>query len=206
MRLAVLQARMTSSRFPGKMMQPLAGEPLLARLIERIGFARRIDRLVIATSKELSDDPIAQLCQARGTDCYRGNLDDVLDRVYQAALLAGARTVIRLTGDCPLLDPAVVDATIELFETGSFDYTSNVHPPTFPDGLDVEVMRFEVLETAWREAKASREREHVTPYVYREGTQFRIGNYRQSQDLSALRWTVDNADDYQLVNKIYTEL
>jgi spore coat polysaccharide biosynthesis protein SpsF len=203
---AILQARTSSRRLPGKVLLPLLGRPLLERLVERIRQARRVDQLVVATSTEPSDDAIAALCANVGVACFRGSLDDVLDRFYRAALGTGAKTLARITGDCPLLDPAVLDGVIDTFERGGFDYASNVHPPTFPDGLDVEVMRFPALETAWREAKLPFEREHVTPYLYREGTQFRLGNHANDRDLSKLRWTVDNREDFALVEKIYGAL
>jgi len=204
--LAVLQARLSSSRLPGKVLLPVLGRPMLALQIERLRRSRRLDLLVVATSDEFADDPIADMCAKENVECFRGSLDDVLDRFYMAARQYNPKTVVRLTGDCPLADAAVIDACIDLFRAGDFDYASNALRPSFPDGLDVEVIRAECLEQAWREAALPSEREHVTPFIHGHPERYRIGHYRHSQDLSALRWTVDEPEDLDFVRAVYAEL
>ena len=204
--IAVLQARFSSTRFPGKVLKPLFGQPMLVRQIQRISRAVSIDRIVVATSTEESDDPIAGLCRNIEVDCYRGSLDDVLDRMYRAAMTTGSKTVMRLTGDCPLADPAVLDDLNDFFFQGGYDYASNTIKPTFPDGLDAEVMRLECMEAAWREAMLPSEREHVTPFIYNRPERFRLGDFRRESDLSGLRWTVDEPRDFEFVSRIYETL
>jgi len=204
--IAVLQARFSSTRLPGKVLKPLFGQPMLARQIERISRATSIEKIVVATSAEESDDPIASLCRDIEVGCYRGSLDDVLDRMYGAAVTTGSKTVMRLTGDCPLADPAVLDDLNDYFFQGDYDYASNTIKPTFPDGLDAEVMRLECMEAAWREAILPSEREHVTPFIYNHPERFRLGDFRHETDLSGLRWTVDELRDFEFVSRIYETL
>lgn len=204
--LAILQARTSSSRLPGKVLRPILGEPMLARQIERLRRSAHIAPLVVATSTEASDDPLAGLCDRLGVPCHRGSLNDVLDRFYQAAKPLQPAHLIRLTGDCPLADPAVIDACIDYHLAGDYDYTTNALQPTFPDGLDVEVFRFKCLEEAWAEATLTSEREHVTPFIHRRPERYRIGHYRQAEDLSWLRWTVDQPADFEVVERIYNAL
>ncbi len=206
MNLAVLQARTSSSRLPGKVLKPILGVPMLVRQIERLRGSRLIDGLIVATSTEASDDAIEQLCRANKVECFRGQLNDVLDRFYQAAKPAHPDHVVRLTGDCPLSDPQLIDKIIDYHLKGNFDYTSNTIEPTYPDGLDAEVFRFACLEKAWREAKLQSEREHVTPFLYKASSGFKTANYKNNVDLSALRWTVDEPLDLELVEIIYGEL
>lgn len=204
--LAILQARTSSSRLPGKVLKPLLGEPMLARHIERLRRSRHLDPLVVATSAEGGDDALVELCNRLGVRCHRGSLDDVLDRFYQAAKPLQPDHLVRLTGDCPLADPQVIDACIDFHLAGGYDYTSNAIQATFPDGLDVEVFRFACLEDAWREATLASEREHVTSFIYRRPERYRIGHYRQERDLSWLRWTVDRPEDFAVVETIYRAL
>lgn len=201
--LAILQARVSSSRLPGKVLLPILGEPMLFRQIERIRRAEHIDQLIVATSTDPSDDILARDCAGRGVVCVRGNLDDVLDRFVSSALPYLPEVIIRLTGDCPLTDPVLIDAMMERFEMGKLDYLSNADPPTFPDGLDVEVMRFECLLAAHREAKLPSEREHVTPFLRAHPERFRLGNFQSATNLSALRWTVDEPQDLEFVRSVY---
>jgi spore coat polysaccharide biosynthesis protein SpsF len=168
--------------------------------------ARKIDRLVVATSGEPDDEPIEALCKKAGVDCHRGSLNDVLDRVVKAARPYNPDWIVRLTGDCPVADPAVIDAAVEMALTGDYDYVTNATEPTFPDGLDVEVVRASVLETAWREAVLASEREHVTAFVHKRPERFRIGQLRHPVDLSHLRWTVDEPDDFELITRFYERL
>jgi spore coat polysaccharide biosynthesis protein SpsF len=204
--LGILQARASSRRLPGKVLKPILGRPMLERQIERLRRAKRMDKLVVATSTDASDDAIAALCQSLGVDCFRGSLDDVLDRFYQAARRYAPRAVVRLTGDCPLADPTVIDRLVEMHLSGGVDYSSNVIRRTYPDGLDVEVMEFHCLETAWREATLPSEREHVTPFIRGQGERYRFGNLVAPLDLSNYRWVVDDPEDFIFVSAIYEAL
>jgi spore coat polysaccharide biosynthesis protein SpsF len=204
--LAILQARASSTRLPGKVLKPILGRPMLALQIERVGRSRRIDKLLVATSLDTSDDPIAALCRESGVSCFRGSLDDVLDRFYQAAAELKPASVVRLTGDCPLADPVVIDQLIQLHIARRDDYTSNTLTRTFPDGLDAEVMRFACLETAWREAALPSEREHVTPFIYHHSQRFKLGGLNQADDLSHWRWVVDEPADFAFISRIYEAL
>ncbi|MHB8840890.1 MAG: cytidylyltransferase domain-containing protein [Candidatus Aquicultor sp.] len=204
--LAILQARTSSTRLPGKVLKPILGVPMLLRQIERIKHSRLIDRLVVATSTDLTDDPIEQLCLHNDIACFRGDLDDVLDRFYQAAKPFQPDHMVRLTGDCPLADPQLIDKVIETHIKGVFDYTSDALEPTYPDGLDAEVFRFLCLEQAWREAELPSHREHVTAFIYQQPDRFRIGVVKNDIDLSQLRWTVDELVDFELVTRVYEAL
>lgn len=204
--LALLQARVTSSRLPGKVLLPLLGEPMLFRQIERIRRVARIDQLIVATSVSPSDDVIALACAERDIVCGRGSLDDVLDRFVRCAEPYAPEILIRLTGDCPLADPELLEVMLQEFEQGTFDYLTNADPPTFPDGLDIEIMRFSCLMDAHREATLPSHREHVTPYLRAHPAKFRLGNHRSKVDLSELRWTVDEARDFAFIQSIYENL
>lgn len=204
--LAILQARMSSSRLPGKVLRPVMGRPMLELQVERLRRCPSLSDLLVATSREGSDDPIREFCRSKGLRCSSGSLDDVLDRFYQAAKPLRPENVVRLTADCPLTDPDVNEAVVGFFESGDFDYVSNALERTFPIGLDIEVMRFAALERAWKEATLPSQREHVTPYIYQNPSLFRIGHYRNTEDLSGLRWTVDHDQDLQFVAKIYEAL
>lgn len=202
--VGVLQARSSSRRLPRKVLSDLAGAPMILRQVERLRRASRLDRLVIATTTDPSDGPLVEVCESAGLAVHRGSVDDVLERVIGAA--AGAAHVARLTGDCPLTDPDIVDLVIETHLAGRHDYTSNAHERTFPDGLDVEVMRYDALARAALEATLPSEREHVTPYLYGHPELFDLGSVTQGRDLSALRWTVDEAVDLEFVRQVYGAL
>ena len=204
--LAILQARVSSTRLPGKVLKPILGEAMLLRQIDRVARAQYIDKLVVATSVDQSDDAIQVLCENNGITCFRGSLDDVLDRFYKAAKAYNPDHVVRLTGDCPLADPTVIDQVIQSHVEQGADYTSNTMEPTFPDGLDVEVMRYTCLQVAWQQAKLPYQREHVTQYVIKNPGQFCIVTVKNNVDLSSLRWTVDEPEDFQLVTAIYQAL
>ncbi len=204
--LAVLQARYSSSRLPGKVLKPILGEPMLYRQIERVLRSNSIDKLVVATSVDCSDDAIEKMCVEKNIDCFRGSLNDVLDRFYQVARKYNPRYVMRLTGDCPLFDPELADKLVSFFEHGRFDYAGNGQPPTYPDGLDMEVFTLNALEKAWAEAKLPSEREHMTMYIVKNPQFFKIGNMVYTDDLSDMRWTVDEPEDYYVVNKVYEDL
>ena len=204
--VAIIQARMGSTRLPGKVLLDLAGEPMLARVVHRVQRAASLQEVIVATTVQPADDTISQLCAARGWPCARGSQDDVLARYYQAALASQADVVVRITSDCPLIEPDVIDQVVGALLAGQpeVDYASNVQPPrTFPRGLDVEVIRFDALERAWREDVDPAWREHVTPYLYRHPERFRIHGVFNAVDLSHLRWTVDTPEDLELVRRIY---
>jgi len=204
-----MQARMGSSRLPGKVLMQVCGRTLLELQYERIRAAGTVDRVIVATTTAKSDEAIAELCGNNKMECFQGSEDDVLDRFYQAALQAGCAAgdaVIRVTGDCPLLDPEVLDQVVKFFQENGVDYASNVNPPTFPDGLDVEVFTYEVLAKAWQEANLISEREHVTPYLRNHPEIFSQVNYSSGVDLSDLRLTVDEPEDLEIVRSIYEQL
>lgn len=205
MLLALVQARLSSSRLPGKVLAPVLGVPMLGRQLERVARAR-IDRVVVATSTEPSDDPIERYLASAGFTCFRGSLDDVLDRMYQAARGERAEHVIRLTADCPLIHHAIIDAVVAEHLAGGFDYTSNTLRRTYPHGVDCEVMSFAALERAWREARAAPAREHVTTHILSHGEQFRLGSVEHGEDWSGYRWTVDYPEDLSLVRAIFERL
>lgn len=194
-RVAIIQARTSSSRFPGKVLADLAGLPMIVFMVQRVRQARRIDHLLVATSTDPSDDLLAATLQTHGIACFRGDLNDVLDRFTQAARSAGADQVVRLTGDCPLMDADLIDRALAELACGDADYVANVLPPSYPDGLDVECFTMAALETAWRDARLPSEREHVTPFIRQGGAGLRARNWAAVADLSALRWTVDHPDD-----------
>ncbi|MDP1878036.1 MAG: glycosyltransferase family protein [Actinomycetota bacterium] len=204
--LAVLQARMSSTRLPGKAMLPLMGEPMLVRQLERIRRADRIDGIVIATSTDPRDDVIAELARTQGTGLVRGPQDDVLQRFVLAVEEFAPDVVVRLTADCPLASPAVIDAVIEQFGSVEADYCSNTLTPTFPDGLDAEVVRAHVLLDVAAVSTDPAEREHVTLGVYRRPDRYRLASHTGPRDLSSLRWTVDTRPDYEFVKAVYEEL
>lgn len=204
--LAILQARVSSSRLPGKVLKDILGAPMLLRQIERIKRAITIDKLVLATSTESSDGPLENLCFENRISCFRGSLNDVLDRFYQAALPYKPEHVVRLTGDCPLADPVLIDRLIQHHLDGGYDYSSNCVEPTWPDGLDAEIFRFSCLEEAWREATLPSQREHVTPFIRQQRERYRIGSIKNTVDMSQLRWTVDEPEDFELVSHIYASL
>lgn len=200
----VLQARTTSRRLPGKVLADVCGRAMVLRQIERLRRATRLDELVLATSSEATDDALADMCAADGVRVHRGELDDVLARFVGAAM--GATHVVRLTADCPLADPELIDRVVDAHLEGDFDYTSNALMRTYPDGLDVEVVRVDALVAAARDARLPSEREHVTPFLYAHPERFRLGNVAGPSDLSALRWTVDEPEDLEFVRAVYAAL
>jgi spore coat polysaccharide biosynthesis protein SpsF len=204
--LGILQARVSSSRLPGKVMRPLLGAPMIERQVERLRRARTIGQLVLATSTDPSDDVLVQWAQRAGVGLHRGSLDDVLDRFVTAARPYRPEHVVRLTADCPLADPTVIDRVVEAHRSSGADYSSNTLEPSYPDGLDVEVMTMAALEAAAREATAAYQREHVTQFIVRHPERFRLHNVAAERDLSALRWTVDEPADFELVEAIYRAL
>ena len=204
--LAIVQARVSSRRLPGKVLLPILGRPMLALQLERLRRCRRPARLLVATSTDASDAPVAALCEREGVECFRGSLEDVLDRFYRAALVHRPDHVVRLTADCPLADPGLIDRVIEVHLEGSYDFTSNALVRTFPRGLDASVFRRALLEAAWREAKRPEEREHVTLYMKAQTGRYRFGDVRDDTNRSHLRWTVDEQADFDFVRAVYERL
>jgi spore coat polysaccharide biosynthesis protein SpsF len=209
--VTVIQARAGSTRLPNKVMQPLLGKPLLARMVERVAATELAGTIVVATTTDATDDPIAALCAAEGFHCYRGDTADLLDRHYRAGQQWQAASVIKIPSDCPLIDPAVIDRVIGYYlaHPGDFDYVSNLHPATYPDGNDVEIMTMTALETAWREATRPLQREHTTPYLWENPDRFRIGNvtWETGFDYSmSHRWTIDYEEDYHFIRAVYKAL
>ncbi len=208
--VAIIQARMTSTRLPGKVLQDIAGRPMLAWTVERARRATTLDDVTVATTTDLSDDPLEAYCREQGYPCARGSLNDVLDRYYQAAKQFGADVIVRLTSDCPLIDPDVIDTTVLRFRESGVDFAANRLPPpwkrTYPIGLDTEVCRFSALERAWTEAREKYEREHVMPYLYDQPGRFRTLLVNTEPDYGHLRWTVDTPQDLEAVRGIVAAL
>lgn len=194
---------MGSQRLPGKVLMSLGGKPLLQRCLERAMVSSHVRRVIVATTRLPEDDCIVALVQSIGCPCFRGSDADVLDRYYQCAKEVGAENIVRLTGDNPLIQPAIIDRTVELFLDTSLDYACNRRPRSFPLGFDVEVFNFKSLETAWREARHPDWREHVTPYIIQNPGKFLLGSVVADEDQSGYRLTVDTLEDYLLCCEIY---
>ena len=204
--LAILQARVSSSRLPGKVLKPILGKAMLLHQIERVQYSNMIDKLVVATSTNASDDAIEEMCQDNNIKVFRGDLNNVLDRFYQCARQYNPKHVVRLTGDCPLADWKAIDQTIQYHIKGKYDYVNNRSKPAFPDGLDVEVIAYSALKSACDNAVLPSEKEHVTLYVRHRKDKFKLGYFHSTKDLSHMRWTVDEPEDFILVEKIYKNL
>ncbi|MGA2965007.1 MAG: aminotransferase class III-fold pyridoxal phosphate-dependent enzyme, partial [Terriglobales bacterium] len=201
--VAIIQARMGSSRLPGKSIAEIEGMPMLWHVIQRVKRASLVDRVVVATTTAPADDAIEKMCGENGVPCYRGSENDVLDRYYHAARAENAAQVVRITADCPLIDPEAIDRVVRRFQCGDLDYASNAMVRTYPDGLDTEIFSFSALERAWHEAGKTSEREHVTPYLRSE--KFRTANVANNLEFSHLycRWTVDEPEDLEFVRAVY---
>ena len=205
--IAIVQARMGSSRLPGKVLADIGGKPMLARVVLRVRRARLLDQVIVATTTDPSDDPIEAYCMSAGFPCFRGDPYDVLDRYYKAALLFRADPIVRITADCPLIDPGEIDRTVLTFLDNEVDFAANRLPPplkrTTPIGMDTEVVSFEALSRTWREAEAKYAREHVMPYLYEEKGRFKTLLVQHEPDLGHLRLTVDTTKDLILIREIY---
>ena len=200
--IAIVQARMGSTRLPKKVMKLIGGIPMIELLLLRLSQAKEVDQVVVATSVDDRNQPLVERVRKLGYACEQGSENDVLDRYVQAGRAHQADVVVRITGDCPLVDPGLVDKVIRSFKAAGVDYFSNVNPPTYPDGLDIEVCTFKSLEQASQEASKPFDREHVTPYL-RESGRFKTAAMQHSQDLSALRWTVDEPADFAVIEKVF---
>lgn len=201
-RVVIIQARMSSSRLPGKVLTPLLGLPLIVFMVRRVSRARLADEVVVATSTDASDDPLTAALVEHGIAFERGSLSDVLDRFYAAARARAAAHIVRLTGDCPLMDADLVDRALTFLAESGADYVSNIAPPSYPDGMDVEAFTMAALEDMWVNAKLPSEREHVTPYLRAGHPHIRTASWSGLTDLSALRWTVDHPDDLEHVRTL----
>jgi spore coat polysaccharide biosynthesis protein SpsF len=200
---AIIQARMGSTRLPGKVLLDLGGETVLARVVGRLRRATRVDKIVVATTNSVADDAMVRECHRLQVSSFRGAEDDVLDRYYQAARMCAAEAVVRITSDCPVIDPELVDETVGRFIEEQGDYASNSFSRTYPRGLDTEVFTMGALERAWRDARQPYEREHVTPFFYEHPEFFRLVSLCGRIDYSQYRWTLDTADDLELLRAIY---
>ncbi|MDY0278180.1 MAG: glycosyltransferase family protein, partial [Acholeplasma sp.] len=206
---AIIQARMGSARLPNKIFMEFCKKPNLYHVYNRVHRSKKIDKVIIATTVQREDDRVYEFCKKNGIDCFRGSQDDVLDRYYQCCLDLKALpedSIVRITADCPLIDSSIIDDVIDFYKNNNYDYASNTYEPTFPDGLDLEVFSFQSLKKAWEEANLLSEREHVTPYIKKNSEIFKIGSYKNNKNLSHLRWTLDEIEDYQLISIIYENL
>jgi len=205
-----VQTRMGSGRLPGKVLKEVLGRPILLHQIERIKRARLPNEVVVITTTQPDDDAVAKLCEEHSIPCFRGSETDLLDRHYQAAKKFEADFVAKIGSDCPLTDPAVIDEVLGLWKKNpkEYDYVSNYHPPTFPDGLDAEGSPFSILEVAWKEAKKPHEREHTFPFIWDQPERFRIGNVENPRGKMFMthRWTLDYPEDWEFISRVYTEL
>jgi spore coat polysaccharide biosynthesis protein SpsF len=208
--VAVIQARTGSTRLPGKVLMPIAGKPLLLRMIERVKAATLLDDIVVATTTNEEDDVIRRLCKEIGVPVFCGHPTDLLDRHYRAASVRGADVVAKIPSDCPLIDPRIIDRVVSHFRVlRDIDYVGNLHPATYPDGNDVELVPMHVLETAWCEADRNFEREHMTPFIWDQPERFRLANVAWETGLDysmSHRFTVDYPEDYSFVDAVYREL
>jgi spore coat polysaccharide biosynthesis protein SpsF len=201
--VAIIQARMGSTRLPGKVLMDLGGKTVLARVVDRLRRATRVKEIVVATTDSAADEAIVQECHQIEVLTFRGSEFDVLDRYHEAARVFAARAVVRITSDCPVIDPELVDETVRMFHDQRADYASNSLMPSYPRGLDTEVFTTIALERAWRESREPYQREHVTPYFYEHPELFNLISLRSRMDYSRYRWTLDTAADLTLLRKIY---
>lgn len=208
--VCIIQARMSSSRLPGKVLEDICEKPMLAWVVDRSSKSGLIDQIIIATTENKNDDPIKELCDNQKWFCYRGSEFDVLDRYYQVSRITDAGIIVRLTADCPLIDPQLIDRTIETLIENQADFAANRLPPpyhrTYPIGLDVEAATFEALDMAWRNAELPFEREHVMPYLYDPENKFNIKLVNHAVDLGALRWTVDTLQDLEFIRQLLLKI
>ncbi|PIS09203.1 hypothetical protein COT75_03000 [Candidatus Beckwithbacteria bacterium CG10_big_fil_rev_8_21_14_0_10_34_10] len=204
--LAVIQARTGSTRLPNKVLFKLEDKTVLEHVVNRVKKSKNIDEVIVATSIKKEDLRIVKLCAQKKTRVFCGSENDVLDRYYQLARLLKPKHVVRITADCPLIDWKIIDKTIDKYQKAKADYISNASPPTYPDGLDTEVFSFKVLKNCWQNARLFSEREHVTPYIRKNKNKFKICSFKNKNNLSDKRWTLDEKEDYIFLKKIYQNL
>jgi spore coat polysaccharide biosynthesis protein SpsF (cytidylyltransferase family) len=202
--IAIIQARMSSTRLPGKVLLPLSGQPVLEHVVKRVRQCKFVDKVVVATTEHNSDDLIENWCKKNNVEYYRGSLEDVLDRFYKVAKLYKAENILRITADCPAIDSGIIDEIIEKYHEGNFDFYGL--SGEFPDGLDCTMFSFNALETAWKNSKLQSEREHVGPYIVNHPELFVIGGYKKFQKLEHIRLTLDDPRDYELLSIIFNKL
>ena len=200
--VALVQARMGSTRLPGKVMKLVDGIPLIQLLFERLSVSKCVDKIVLVTPKDNKNTPLVECIKELGYEVFQGSENDVLDRYYQAAKKEKATAIVRITGDCPLIDPEIVDQLIKLFYDTKVDYASNTIPPSYPDGLDVSICTFDSLKLAWEKAETSYDREHVMPFI-RNSKAFTKTNLASEIDHSSSRWTIDEPEDYKVIKNIF---
>jgi spore coat polysaccharide biosynthesis protein SpsF len=203
---AIIQARTGSTRLPAKTLRILHDRTLLGHVIERVAAARLIGEIIVATSTNAADDLIEELARRMGIGIFRGSETDVLARYHGAASACGADVVVRVTADDPFKDPEIIDHAVSLLASGKYDYCSNTIIPTYPEGIDIEAFTFDALDKAHREAVLTSEREHVTPYIWKRPERFRTHNFKNNEDLSGLRWTIDYQDDFEFAQAVYRRL
>lgn len=204
--VAVIQARMGSTRLPGKVLMDICGRTMLERVVRRTQNAQLVDEVIVATTTNHADDAIVHECNRLGVALFRGSEDDVLDRYFCAARTHSADAVVRITSDCPLIDPELIDQVIAAFCSNDCDYAANIIERTYPRGLDTEAIKIEALERAWREAKEPYQRAHVSPYIFFQPQLFPQISVKGDRDSSQYRWTVDTQPDLELVRTIYARL
>lgn len=203
---AIIQARFNSSRLQGKVLLKILDKTVIEYVIERVKMAKNVDNIIVATTTNAEDSQIANLAENLGVKLYQGKEDDVLDRFYQAAKLFKAKHIVRITADCPLIDPRIIDEVIKHYRKTGADYCSNTLEISFPDGEDVEVFSFDSLAIAWKRASLLSEREHVTPFITKHPEIFKLVVYKRIADLSNKRWTLDEKNDFQFIKAVIVDL
>lgn len=205
-KVAIIQARMGSTRLQGKILKKICGKEILLHIVDRIKECKLIDKIVIATTEKSSDDEVEAFCKRNNIEYFRGSEDNVLERFFKCADKHNADIIVRVTADDPLKDPKVIDKGLSIFLDNKYDYVSNTIKPTYPEGIDIEIFSFQALIKAFNEASLESEKEHVTPYIWKNAEKFNVYNFENNVDLSYMRWTLDTEDDFNFINKIYQEL
>ncbi len=202
----MIQARVGSNRLPGKVLKTIEGKPMIWHVINRVKKIPNIQQIVLITTEKKEDEKLEEIAKTHEILFFRGDENDVLNRHYQCAITFKAEHIIRITGDCPLIDPTIIQSILEFYLENDYDYVSNTIKPTFPDGLDVEIFSLKALKKAVKNAKLSSEREHVSPYFIKNPKKFKLHNIKNKKDLSHMRWTIDQKQDLKFVRKIYAKV
>lgn len=208
-KITIVQARMSSTRLPGKIMKTILGKTVLELQLERMSFSKKCGKIIVATSTNPNDDVLEKLCVEKGIEIFRGDENDLLDRHYQCALKYNAKIVSKIPSDCPLIDARIIDEVFDYFDSTNFDFVSNLHPATFPDGNDVEIFTIDALKRAHRDASRPLEREHTTPYFWETPDKFSIGNFSWDKKLDysmSHRFTIDYQEDFDFIKAVFEEL
>ena len=204
--IAIIQARSRSTRLPEKVLMEIYGKSLLELYVDRVRKSQTVDKIVVATTIEPYDDKIAEICKKIGVDCFRGSENDLVDRYYQCAVKYQANVVVRVTSDDPFVDYQVIDRGVSILLEQKVDFVTNHFEPTYPEGLDVEIYSFQVLENVWKQSVLPYEREHVFPYIQEHQKDYKIINFTQKEDYSGYRWTIDHQCDFDMAEKVYSYL